>query len=121
MDIKNLAVKILEVRNLDELKSVGKELFELEESSDKNVLLASYIAKRNAIINEKKNEDSLFADIFWLISAPDKSYNRIGKLLYRLKETDLLSKAELNILFEMYNKKRDKIEKKEEERVEIED
>lgn len=110
--IKDLAVKIVEAKDFEELKNVGKGLFALEESQDKSVLLASYKAKKRALVEQKKNEDSLFADLYWLIVSPASSSSRIGKILYKLKDTSLLSKGELSVLFEIYEKKKTREEEK---------
>lgn len=123
--IKDLVIRILEAKDFDELKSIGKDLFELEETPGKNVLLSTYRAKKNTLLDQKKSEDSLFADLYWLIVSPGSSGSRIGKILYRLKDTGLLSKGELNILFELYERKKAREEKKnnndiEEDSIEIE-
>jgi len=108
--IKDLINEIIDVKDLDSLKEIGKKLYEMEESYEKRMVLTLFKEKKNAILNEKKGEDSIFADLYWIIVAPDKSFSRIGRLLYRLKDSNLLSKAELNALFEIYEKKKQRLE-----------
>lgn len=109
--IKELVSKILDSKNLDELKEAGKILFEMEDGIQKRIVASVYREKKNAIINELKNNDSMFSDLYWLIHDPQKSFSRIGKLLYRLKSCDIISKSELSILFDLYEKKKKRLEK----------
>lgn len=109
--VKELVNKILDSKNLDELKEVGKTIFEMEDGTEKRIVMSVYRERKNAIINELKSSDSMFADLYWIIHNPGKSLSRVGKLLYRLKGSDLLSKSELSVLFDLYEKKKEKMEK----------
>jgi len=112
--VKELINRILDANDFDELRLIGREIFEMEDGYEKRMIISVYKEKKITLLNMKKSEDSLFSDIYWLIVSPSKSFNRIGKLLYRLKDSGLLSKSELNLLFEIYDKKKEKIEKEEE-------
>lgn len=45
-----------------------------------------------------------------IVTAHIKNISRLGRLLYKLKDTDLLSKEEVNVLFDLYERKKRRLE-----------
>ncbi|MEM4958813.1 MAG: hypothetical protein QXX12_02945 [Nanopusillaceae archaeon] len=109
--MKELVLKIMDASTLNELKEVGRVIFEMEESPEKRLITRVYKERKQMIIDQMKMEDSLFSDIYWLIAtAHVKNISRLGRLLYKLKDTNLLSKEEINVLFDIYERKKKKLE-----------
>lgn len=109
--MKELVLKIMDASTLNELKEVGRIIFEMEESPEKRMITKLYKEKKQIIIDQMKVSDSIFSDIYWLIvTANTKNISRLGKLLYKLKDTNILKKEEISVLFDVYESKKKKLE-----------
>ena len=108
--------KIGQVKNLEELYTLGKELTLYEGNGYKKAAVAAYKIKKQEIAQEMIQENSLFSNLYFLIKMSDNdTLKQVGKLLYNLKQ--FLPKAEISYLFDIYEAKKAKIEKE----TEIED
>ena len=107
----SLASKITNCHNLDELSEIGKELIAYEMNGYKKALITIYKTKRGEIIKDLLLNQSIFTDCYFLIKeSQGNTLKRVGKILYHLKEKNVLSKGELNYLFEYYERKKNSLQ-----------
>lgn len=104
-----LSERIMKSETLEEIYEIGKELTSFELNSFKRALLILYKDKKKEIIRNKLNENTIFSNLYYMIITSDeKVMKNIGKLLYNIKNTNILTKEELNELFEVYERQKEK-------------
>ncbi len=101
--------KIMSCGSLDELVEIGKEMVNYEMNGYKKALIHVYKTKRKEIVQKLIQENGIFANLYFLIkTSSGNTLKQVGKLLYNIKNCGILSKGELNYLFEIYEQKRDR-------------
>lgn len=121
MEIKELVNKIFNAETLEDLSNVGKALLETN-NGYKRALVELYKRKKQEIISGLLRNDSVFSNLYFIIAKANKEIiGNIGKLLYKIKDTGILTKYEINVLFDYYDKKRNRLTKSHEVDTEVED
>ncbi|MEM5784879.1 MAG: hypothetical protein QXF15_04035 [Candidatus Aenigmatarchaeota archaeon] len=113
--VTELVNEIMNAKDISQLTEVGKKLVEMENGGYKKALVTLYKQRKRELISEQLNQDSVFSNLYFIIAKvkdPDVLKN-VGRLIYKLK--DVLTKQEINVLFECYERKKEKIGKEETE------
>lgn len=121
MEVKELVNKIFSAKTLEDLSDIGKTLLEIN-NGYKKALVELYKRRKQEVISEYLKQDSIFSNLYFIIAKANKEIiGNIGRLLYKIKDTGILSKYEINVLFDYYDRKRNRLMEVPEVDTEVED
>lgn len=113
--------RITSCDTLDELAEIGKDLILYDVNGYKRAAIMMYKTRKAEIMQELVQNNKVFSALYFLLKLTEgNALKQVGKLIYGLMDKGVLTKGEINCLFDLYEKRKSKDEHVEEEVIEEE-
>jgi len=114
-DLVDFTSAIANAQTLDDINEINRKLLSYEMNGYKASVVTIAKTRRREIIEKLIQEKPIFNAMYFLIrTANGNTLKQAGKLLYALKEYGVLSKGEVNYLFDIYESRKQKVNGEEE-------
>jgi len=109
-DLVEFTQVIANAQTLDDINEINKRLLSYEMNGYKASVVTMAKTRRREIIEKLIQEKPVFNATYFLIrTANGNTLKQAGKLLYALKEYGVLTKGEVNYLFDVYESRKQKV------------
>jgi len=109
-DLVEFTQAVANAQTLDSLSEISKRLLAYDMNGYKASVVTMIKSRRREIVDTLLKEKPLFNSLYFLIrTSCGNTFKQVGKLLYSLKDYGVLTKGEINYLFDIYESRKQKL------------